>query len=181
MPPATERSKWAKNRECQEPSPSQNREGPETAIELTQVRIAYVMRWPRGAPCLDYFALNRPELSNNIIQKGLAFGRDWSGTVDNSGRRGRFEILPRRLVGRGGASVVAARCRHEPNGGSRWQSLQSQRRRRSQLHHPQRLFPPQSRRNRQLAKGRLRRAALARSNPASSRCCSHRQGRRSPR
>ena len=48
----------------------------------------------------------RPKLSNNIIQKGLAFGRDWSGSVVNSGRQGRFEILPRRLDGRGGASVV---------------------------------------------------------------------------
>ena len=27
-----------------------------------------------------------PTLSNNIIQKGLAFGRDWSGSVVNSGR-----------------------------------------------------------------------------------------------
>jgi Protein of unknown function (DUF3489) len=45
-------------------------------------------------------------LSNNIIQKGLAFGRDWSGSVVNSGRCGRSEILPRRLDGRGGASVV---------------------------------------------------------------------------
>ena len=27
---------------------------------------------------------NAVELSNNIIQKGLAFGRDWSGTVVNS-------------------------------------------------------------------------------------------------
>jgi hypothetical protein len=44
-----------------------------------------------------------PKLSNNIIQKGLAFGRRWSGTVANSGRS---EILPRRLHGRGGASVV---------------------------------------------------------------------------
>jgi hypothetical protein len=46
------------------------------------------------------------ELSNNIMQKGLAFGRDWSGTVTCSGRHGRLEILPRRLVGRDGASVV---------------------------------------------------------------------------
>jgi hypothetical protein len=40
------------------------------------------------------------------MQKGLAFGRDWSGSVVNSGRQGRSEILPRRLDGRGGASVV---------------------------------------------------------------------------
>jgi hypothetical protein len=33
-------------------------------------------------------AAERPvfELSNNIIQKGLAFGRDWSGTVVNPER-----------------------------------------------------------------------------------------------
>jgi hypothetical protein len=48
----------------------------------------------------------RPKLSNNIIQKGLAFGRDSSGTVVNSGRQGRSEILPRRPDGRGGASAV---------------------------------------------------------------------------
>jgi hypothetical protein len=33
----------------------------------------------------DMFA-NTGELSNNIIQKGLAFGCDWSGTVANSER-----------------------------------------------------------------------------------------------
>jgi hypothetical protein len=47
-----------------------------------------------------------PKLSNDIIQKGLAFGRDWSGSVVNSGRQGCSEILPRELNGRGGASVV---------------------------------------------------------------------------
>jgi hypothetical protein len=47
-----------------------------------------------------------PELSNNIIQKGLAFTGDWSGTVVKSGPHERPGILPRRLVGRGGASVV---------------------------------------------------------------------------
>src|SRR5258708_7890680 len=51
--------------------------------------------------------------SNNIIQKGLAFGRDWSGSVVNSGRWGRSGILPRRPDGRGGASVV--RCRRRFN------------------------------------------------------------------
>jgi hypothetical protein len=33
------------------------------------------------------------KLSNNMIQKGLAFGRDWSRSVVNSGRQGRSEIL----------------------------------------------------------------------------------------
>jgi hypothetical protein len=59
-------------------------------------------------PCSDL-----PETSNNIIQKGLAFIGDWSGTVVKSGRHERPGILPRRLVGRGGASVVARRnARH---------------------------------------------------------------------
>jgi hypothetical protein len=49
---------------------------------------------------------NAHELSNNIIQKGLAFGLDWSGSVADAGRQRRSEILPRRLVGRDGASVV---------------------------------------------------------------------------
>src|SRR5258707_2502747 len=48
-----------------------------------------------------------------MIQKGLAFGRDWSGSVVNSGRGGCPEILPRRPDGRGGASVV--RCRRRFN------------------------------------------------------------------
>ena len=43
-----------------------------------------------------------PALSNNIMQKGLAFGRHRSGTVPNSRRYGRSGILPRRLDGRGG-------------------------------------------------------------------------------
>ena len=46
------------------------------------------------------------ELSNNIIQKGLAFIGDWSGTMYRSGHNVRFGILPRRPGGRGGASVV---------------------------------------------------------------------------
>src|SRR5256885_15481698 len=54
----------------------------------------------------DHSTLKCPQLSNNVIQKGLAFGRDQSGTVANSGRQRRPEILPRRLDGRGGASVV---------------------------------------------------------------------------
>jgi uncharacterized protein DUF3489 len=50
------------------------------------------------------------KLSNTIIRKGLEFDRHWSGTVVNPGREGRSEILPRRLDGQGGASVV----RREP-------------------------------------------------------------------
>jgi hypothetical protein len=49
-----------------------------------------------------------PKLSNNIIQKGLAFVREQSGTVTRSEREARLGILPHRLHGRGGAVVVAA-------------------------------------------------------------------------
>jgi hypothetical protein len=42
------------------------------------------------------------------MQKGLAFSRRQSGTVSGFGRWLRFGILPRRLLRRGGASVVAA-------------------------------------------------------------------------
>lgn len=40
----------------------------------------------------DIYCSDAPELSNNIIQKGRAFGR--SGSVVESGRSGRFGILP---------------------------------------------------------------------------------------
>jgi hypothetical protein len=39
-----------------------------------------------AAICLIIPCSSAPTLSNNIIQKGLAFGRDWSGSVINSGR-----------------------------------------------------------------------------------------------
>jgi hypothetical protein len=53
--------------------------------------------------------LRLPQTSTNIIQKGLAFIGDWSGTVVKPGPHERPGILPRRRVGRGGASVVARR------------------------------------------------------------------------
>src|SRR6516164_9137534 len=62
-----------------------------------------------------------PQTSNNIIQKGLAFGREQSGTVTVPGARRALGILPRRLHGRGGAAVVVAMTPHQGNGGSRWQ------------------------------------------------------------
>jgi hypothetical protein len=43
------------------------------------------------------------QTSNNIIQKGLAFGREQSGNVAVFGRETRLGILPRRLEGHGGA------------------------------------------------------------------------------
>jgi hypothetical protein len=39
-----------------------------------------------AAICLIIPCSSAPTLSNYIIQKGLAFGRDWSGSVANSGR-----------------------------------------------------------------------------------------------
>ena len=39
-----------------------------------------------------------PELSNNIIQKGMAFIGDWSGTVVRSGSHERPGILPAGLL-----------------------------------------------------------------------------------
>jgi hypothetical protein len=47
-----------------------------------------------------------PETSNKIIQKGLAFLLEQSGTLLSSGPLTCSGILPRRLHRRGGASVV---------------------------------------------------------------------------
>jgi hypothetical protein len=46
--------------------------------------------------------------SNKMIQKGLAFQRERSGTVTVPGAKSPFGILPRRPHGHSGASVVAA-------------------------------------------------------------------------
>jgi hypothetical protein len=51
-------------------------------------------------------ARTSPELSNNIIQKRLAFDRDWSATCAHSRPKRRPEIPPRWLYRRCGASVV---------------------------------------------------------------------------
>src|SRR5882672_7338154 len=63
------------------------------------------MYWP-DAERLEQSRSKAPETSNNIIQNGLAFDRHRSGTVINARRLARLEILPRRLHGRDGASVV---------------------------------------------------------------------------
>jgi hypothetical protein len=55
-----------------------------------------------------------PSTSNKIIQKGLASSPGQSGTVPSSGRWLRFGILPRRLLRRDGASVVAAMAAAQP-------------------------------------------------------------------
>ena len=53
-----------------------------------------------------------PKLSNKIMQKGLAFSRDWSGTVVNSGRvRALRDPAPPACWPRWGFGG-AARCRH---------------------------------------------------------------------
>jgi hypothetical protein len=65
------------------------------------VRVAHAAAAPIQAR-----GLSAPKLSNNILQKELAFIGHWSGTVVESGRYKRPGILPRRLVGRGGVSVV---------------------------------------------------------------------------
>jgi hypothetical protein len=49
---------------------------------------------------------NNLKISNRILQKGLAFRGETSGTVVIPGRLGRSEILPRRLICRGGALMV---------------------------------------------------------------------------
>ena len=56
----------------------------------------------------------RPQTSNNIIQKGLAFVRERSGSVTVPGTSARLGILPRRLHGQGGAVVVAATTPRNP-------------------------------------------------------------------
>jgi hypothetical protein len=53
-------------------------------------------------PCSDL-----RQTSNNIIQKGLAFAREQSGSVTVPGAR-RLGILPYRLHSQGGAVAVAA-------------------------------------------------------------------------
>ena len=65
------------------------------------VRVAHAAAAPIQAR-----GLSAPKLSNNILQKELAFIGHWSGTVVESGRYKRPGILPRRLAGRGGVSVV---------------------------------------------------------------------------
>jgi hypothetical protein len=54
------------------------------------------------------------QTSNKIIQKRLAFARKQSGTDTVPSAETRFGILPRRLDGRGGASVVTATDAAEP-------------------------------------------------------------------
>src|SRR5437667_11861603 len=59
----------------------------------------------RCAPMLITLCSRLPKLSNNMLQKGLAFSRDRSGRVVNSERLRRSEFLPRLPDGGVGAFV----------------------------------------------------------------------------
>ena len=65
----------------------------------------------------------RGQISNKIIRKGLAFRCVWSGIGRSLGCHGPSEILPRRLHGRGGASVVGRHARLKPKEGLKCLSL----------------------------------------------------------
>ena len=65
---------------------------------------------------------NFNELSNKIAQKGLAFGRERSGTAADRGHNACSRSCPAGLWPRWGFGGAASR-RHQPNGGSRCQSL----------------------------------------------------------
>ena len=55
-------------------------------IRTPDPQIRSLVLYSGAAICLIIPCSTAPTLSNNIIQKGLAFGRDWSGSVVNSGR-----------------------------------------------------------------------------------------------
>ena len=117
--------------------------------------------------------------SNNIIQKGLAFVRDWSGTVVNSGRLRRSEILPRRPAGRGGASVVrrdAAINRTEDLDVKVCEEAINQHQR-AAVTNCRKAVAASSRQSRSADRKPIR----ARSSPASLRCCNRPPGQRLPR
>jgi len=73
---------------------------------LSAPHLAQGQRARESAVPRDILRSKIAELGHNGLQKGLAFGCDWSGTVVRLGCQGRSEILPRRLVRRRGASVV---------------------------------------------------------------------------
>jgi hypothetical protein len=122
--------------------------------------------YPLTRPALESASIilrsNTGELSNNIIQKELAFGRDWSGTVANSERvRTLRDPAPPAGWPWWGFGDAAPR-RHEPNGASQCQSL----RKSDQLHHRQRRSLRQSPRNNPLPTPRVSRPIPARNNLA---------------
>ena len=68
----------------------------------TNLNLRYIMGDPNETIARRLVAIisrsNFTELSNNIIQKGLAFIGDWSGTVVKSGRHERPESCPAGLL-----------------------------------------------------------------------------------
>ena len=126
-----------------------------------------------GQPASIIPCSNALELSNNIIQKRLAFDRDWSGTVLTRARKVPRDPAPLAswpTRGFGGA----ARRRCQPRS-------QCQRLRRNHYMPRNFLLFPQSPRCRLLTIPRARKLTLGPSNLASSRCCSHPRVQRSPR
>jgi hypothetical protein len=83
-------------------------------------------RLPAGRLAGVFHAQVGTKLSNKMIQKGLAFVFDRSGSVADLGCHRRSEILPRRLDAKRGASVVRRDGAVEPNGGSQCQRPRSQ-------------------------------------------------------
>ena len=61
-------------------------ERPRGRRSTSDPQIRSLVLYSSAAICLIIPCSSAPTLSNNIIQKGLAFGRDWSGSVVNSGR-----------------------------------------------------------------------------------------------
>jgi hypothetical protein len=111
---------------------------------------------------------NVPELSKNIIQKGLALARDWSGTVAHTGSKDAQRSCPAGSVAKAGLRVVRRDAAI-----SRTEDLKCQRLRKN--HHLLRLFPslPRVPRGRLTTIPRVGAPIRAPSNPASSRCCNH--------
>jgi hypothetical protein len=60
--------------------------GAREEIRTPDPQIRSLVLYNGAAICLIIPCSSAPTLSNNIIQKGLAFGRDWSGSVVNSER-----------------------------------------------------------------------------------------------
>ena len=76
-----------------------------------------------------------PKLSNNIIQKGLAFGCDWSGTVCDSGRQGAPRSCPAGLL-----AEVGLRWRRQDAAMNRTEDLDVKVQRSYRLRHRQSLL-----------------------------------------
>ena len=125
---------------------------------------------PRSSPCS-----NAPELSNNIIQKGLAFARDWSGTVLTRGTEGAQRSCPAGSM----ADAGLRWCGATPLSTERRISMSKAAKKSSSAS----TVPvtAESPRCRLLTIPRAGKPIRAPSNLASSRCCNHPQEQRLPR